>query len=533
MKETVDTALYIEILLAFTYVVLSFLFFRILRLLSGQKPGAAKSAGSLFIGRSLLPLAFLLTALAFKLAPLSRLFSLSKRFQAALDAALLFFFFFLLIRLIDSGIQSWHIRKQGGFPIPRVLHGFILFVLYLAVVFGILRGYLGFNITPFLATSAILTMILGLAFQGVLSNIVSGMSFHFTKSLKQGDWIRAGEMEGLVIETNWRETRIFDLKSNIVIIPNDLIATKTLTNFSLPDKKTALTLSVKAGYDAPPFEVLNALKEAAADVPDVLDTPPPEAYVTTYDDLGIAYTLKFWISNFRRKNPITGEVGRLVWYKFKRRGITIPIPVGDTIGRVLSTLSPPERIPAERDLVKTADDLLRSEFLRDDKGEPIVPAEELRRFAAALKRHRYSAGETLFKQGDKGDFCYVIARGTIRGRMVYDEAGKTYPVEFTLGPGEIFGEMALFTDMPRTATGVVIEEAELLEIRAEDFARLLQRNPTLAETIASLISRRNSKNRDSLKKIKELSAKDIEEGCSRKSILARLKGLILSLTSIN
>ncbi|MCJ7681712.1 MAG: mechanosensitive ion channel family protein, partial [Candidatus Aminicenantes bacterium] len=481
MKETLDTALYIEILLAFAYAGLSFLLYRILRLVSGQKPGTAKSAGGLIIGRLLLPLAFLLTALSFKLAPLSRLFSFSRRFLAALDAALLFFFFFLLIRLIDSGIQSWHIRKQGRFPLPKVLHGFILFVLYLAVVFGILRGYLGFNITPFLATSAILTMILGLAFQGVLSNIVSGMSFHFTKSLKQGDWIRSGETEGLVIETNWRETRIFDLKSNIVIIPNDQIATKTLTNFTLPDKKTALTLSVKAGYDAPPVEVLDALKEAAADVPDVLDTPPPEAYITSYDDLGIAYTLKFWISNFRRKNPITGEVGRLVWYKFKRRGITIPIPVGETIGRVLGTLSPPERTIAERELEKTANDLLRSEFLRDDKGEPIVPPEELRRFAGALKRHRYSAGEILFKQGDKGDFCYVIARGTIQGHIVYDEAGKTFPVEFTLGPGEIFGEMALFTGMPRTATGVVTEEAELLEIRPEDFARLLQRNPTLTE----------------------------------------------------
>lgn len=373
MKETVGTTFYIEILLAFGYAALSFILYRILRFVAGQRTAAAKSSGSLFIGRLLLPLAFLLTALAFKFAPLSRVFSINQRFYAALDAALLFFFFFFLIRLIDGGIQSWHIQKQGGFPLPRVLHSFILFVLYMAVVFGILRGYFGFNITPFLATSAILTMILGLAFQGVLSNIVSGMSFHFTKSLKRGDWIRSGETEGLVTETNWRETRIFDLMSNIVIIPNDQIATQTLTNFSLPDKRTALTLSVKAGYDAAPADILEALKEAAADVPEVLDTPSPEAYITAYDDLGMACTLKFWISNFRRKNPISGEVGRLIWYKFKRRGIAIPVPVGETLGRVLGTLSPSERTKSARDLENTADDLLRSKFLRDDRGRRSFP----------------------------------------------------------------------------------------------------------------------------------------------------------------
>jgi len=532
MKETVDTTLYIEILLGFAVIALSFILYRLLRLLSGKRTGEGK-AGGLFIGQVLLPLSFLLVTLSFRLSPLSLVLNLGRRFIVALDAALLFFIFFLLIRLIDSGIQSWHIRKQREFPLPKVLHGFILFALYLAIVFGILRGYLGFNITPFLATSAILTMILGLAFQGVLSNIVSGMSFHFTKSLKRGDWIRSGETEGLVIETNWRETRIFDLKSNIVIIPNDQIATKTLTNFTMPDKRTALTLSVKAGYESPPADVLDALKEAAGDVPEVLDTPPPEAYITAYDDLGIAYTLKFWISNFRRKYPISGEVGRLVWYKFNRRGISIPIPVGETLGRVLGTVSQNEKTKAERDLNKTADDLLRSKFLRDDKGEAIVPTEELRRLASSLKRHRYSEGEILFKQGDKGDFCYIVSRGAIKGRIVYQEAGKTYPVEFTLGPGDIFGEMSLLTGMPRTATGIVTEEAELLEIGAQDFAGLLQRNPALAETIASLISRRNRKNRESLEKTKELSAKDIETGCSRKSILARLRGLIHSLTSIN
>ncbi len=86
--------------------------------------------------------------------------------------------------------------------------------------------------------------------------------------------------------------------------------------------------------------------------------------------------------------------------------------------------------------------------------------------------------------------------------------------------------MSLFTGMPRTATGIVEVESELLEIKVEDFARLLESNPEVADVIAEIVSERNKKNRAFLKKIKELSAKDIEDSCNKRSILKRLKILI-------
>jgi CRP-like cAMP-binding protein len=120
-----------------------------------------------------------------------------------------------------------------------------------------------------------------------------------------------------------------------------------------------------------------------------------------------------------------------------------------------------------------------------------------------------------------------VARGTVKGEIVYEEKGKRYASEFRVGPGGLFGEMSLFTSLPRTATGTIEEDAELLEIRADNFAFLLNRNPGLADVIAELVSGRNRKNQDFLRKIKELSEKDVEESCDRKSILERLKRLVL------
>jgi small-conductance mechanosensitive channel len=529
-----ESSPYMEIVFILLVLVVSsalYFIFRsiILKFLISQE----KIAGS-FLSRLVLPLVFIFVVLLLRLIPSRGALSLSPRFYQYVDATLIFLMALLFIRLVDALFLTWHLRRQLPLPLPKVLHNFILLVLYLAVLFAILRGILGINITPFLATSALLTMILGLAFQGVLSNVLSGMSLHLTRSFSKGDWIQVGSNEGEVLDTNWRETRIFDLFSNVVVIPNNVVASETFVNYSHPDKKTALTIPAKVSYEAPPSSVLEALLEAALDVPEILRNPPPQAYITGYDDFGISYVLKFWLTDFRQKYIITGKVGRLIWYKFKRRNIEIPVPLSGKVAEVLKTVEKERALEISRaQEEKTWRDLVDSSFLRYQEGrkagELLVPEQEIRKLALSVRRLRFAPGEILFKQGDKGESCYVVASGRAKGIIILEEKGKKYTSEFQVEPGDIFGEMSLFTGMPRTATCVVEEETELLEIKAEDFALLLVENPKLAEVMAEIVSARNRKNRAFLKKIKELSRKDMEESCSKSSVLKRLKRLVLFL----
>jgi len=526
-----DTALYLEIVFLLVALgLITILYFLFRRMIQKLFVAKEKPLG-LFLMRLNLPIVFILVAFLFRIRPIRQSLHLSPKFILFLDAALIFFIVFFLIRLVDATLQGWYSRRRLSFPLPRVLHGLILIVIYLAILFAILKGIMGINITPFLATSAIFTAILGLAFQGVLSNILSGMSLHLTKSFNSGDWIKVGNYEGIVIDTNWRETRIFDRFSNIIVIPNNIVASEVITNFSLPDKKTAITIPVKVSYSAPPLQVIEALKEAARDVADVLDSPAPHAIILSYDDLGISYMLKFWITDFNRKNIISGEVARLIWYKFKRRKIEIPIAVGDQVAGVLQGVQEKKRILTEEEEKESAfRTLFNSSFLRYQEGEKaghlLVPEDEIRDFATLVCKEKYTPGEILFKQGEKGESCYVVAKGTIRGEIVYEEGGKKYMSEFRVGPGGIFGEMSLFTGMPRTATGIVEEESELLEIQVDAFAQLLARNPKLADVMAEIFSERNLKNQGFLQKIKELSEKDVRDSTNKKSILERLKSFV-------
>ena len=529
---TSETSLYLDLLFFLLFLIVSaslYFFFR--RAIEIYLVSRGKASGA-FLSKLNLPAVLLLVGLVFKLKAIRDTLPLSMKFYSFLDAAIIFFVAFFIIRLFDALLISWYSKKRVPFPLPRVLHGFILAVIYIAILFAILKGILGINISPFLATSAILTAILGLAFQGVLSNILAGMSLHFTRSFSRGDWVKISDTEGVVVDTNWRETRILDRFSNIIVIPNNVIASEKITNFSYPDKKTALTISIKASYAAPPFSALEALLEAAREVPDVLASPAPQAYILSYDEFGISYLLKFWVTDFGRKHPIIGEVGRLIWYKFRRRNIEVPLPLSDKVEEVLKTVKEKERIQVkEEERERIFMDLFNSSFLRYQEGEKagelLVSESEIRELASLLQREKFTRGEVLFRQGEKGESCYIVARGIIRGEIIYEENGKKYTSEFRVGPGGIFGEMSLFTGMPRVATGFIEEESELLEIKARDFALLLSRNPKLSEVIAEIVCERNKKNEEFLKKIKELSEKDIKDSCNKKSILERLKNFVL------
>lgn len=530
---TPELALYLEILFGLVFFALVGLLWAVSRRILIGRPGVrtgGTAAG--LVSRLLLPASLLAVAALTKWPLIRRAISLGSGFLRILDATFVLFVIVFLVRLIDGALRLAYERKDKPFPLPRVLHGFVLLLVYIVIVLGILRAFLGINVGPLLAGSAILTAVLGLALQGVLGNVFAGLSLHYTRSFNRGDWVKIGETEGRVVDTNWRETRLLDRASNIIVIPNTVVASQQITNFSLPDSATAVVLPVKVDILAPPAAVLELLVQAARETGDVLREPAPTAYILSYDEFGLTYAVKFWIGEPARRFAISGEVGRLVWHKLQRRGIDIPVPVESKLKGVLRALRPAEdriaEIATERE--RNYRDIAASSFLRAQEGErageALLGDSELREIASRAERRRFGRHEVLFRQGEKGEACYLVAAGRVRGEIVYEEAGRTYTTTFEIGPGGLVGEMSLFTGMPRTATVVAAEDSELLEIRAEAFAALLARNPQLAEAVAESVAARNRSNLEMLQKTKDLAARDIEAGTDKRSVLEYLKKLV-------
>jgi CRP/FNR family transcriptional regulator, cyclic AMP receptor protein len=108
--------------------------------------------------------------------------------------------------------------------------------------------------------------------------------------------------------------------------------------------------------------------------------------------------------------------------------------------------------------------------------------------AGLCTRRQLDAGEVLFQKGDKGDALYGVRRGRIR-----IETGTAAGGRLTLnmlGPGDLFGEIALFDGQPRTADAVSAEPSELFMVRRSDFLAYLEREPRITVRLLELLCQR-------------------------------------------
>lgn len=105
--------------------------------------------------------------------------------------------------------------------------------------------------------------------------------------------------------------------------------------------------------------------------------------------------------------------------------------------------------------------------------------------AIELRRRR---GTTVFVQGDAGDRCYVIASGAVRISAYQPDGRET--VLAVLGPGDVFGELALFDDAPRSADATVVDDAQLLSLDRAALVAAVRSYPDTALTMLAALSRR-------------------------------------------
>lgn len=446
-------------------------------------------------------------------------------YEQHVQAWLRFWEFVLLIGFVEGLAVVFCRLLKKPFPVPDLLLNILRGVLVIVALLVVLSLYFGINIAPLLGASALLTAVVGFALQGVLGNLLAGMSLHIVRSVVPGDWVAIGDLEGEVIQTNWRETRLRTIAGHIMVVPNSAVASSTIHNMSRPTPLRRHAVPVGASYSDAPGDVIAALIESAKAVPEVLRDPAPSAYLVEYKDFGINYALRFWTNRYHDRTAVEGDVMRMIWYQFKRRGIEIPFPMSDRIlNDVVEVIDHRRRqLPDDTEAKQTVNDLMQSGFfsklLVDEKGVPLLRPEQLTGIAASIKRVLYTKGETVFRQGEMGESCYVVVRGKARGRVEYKDASQAN--EFDLGSGALFGEMSLVTGLPRTATVLANEEVELLEISKDTFTVLLGMREDIPQILAKLVAERADHNKAMLEKLQAMGSADVNESIQSASILKR------------
>jgi small-conductance mechanosensitive channel/CRP-like cAMP-binding protein len=374
----------------------------------------------------------------------------------------------LLVIALINPLRADRVRDR----FPAIVQDAIVIGMLLIVATFVFKEQL-------LTTSAVGAVVVGFALQDTLGNAFAGLAIQSERPFKVGHWIRVGEFEGRVAEITWRATKLRTKTGNFVVLPNNIIAKEAITNYSEPAAPTRLDLEVGVSYKASPFAVKQAMKDAMAQAPQVLRTPPPDVLLVGFDASSMNYRARFWVNDYELDQVAKDQVRVAIHYAFARRGIEIPYPIQVEYLRDWPAPDPAteqdnrERVLASVDLFSTLSQAQRADL------------------AAATVTETFGDGEAIVRQGEPGDSMYVLCAGRV---AVVLEPGRQEVA--VIDRGGYFGEMSLLTGEPRSATVLARGEVVVLELDAALFRRLGIESPLALEQVGlAAVTRREELDR--------------------------------------
>ncbi len=366
--------------------------------------------------------------------------------------------------------------------VPVIMLELVQALFLLAALLMMLRAA-GVALNSLVASSAVLTAALGFVMKDTLANLFSGLTIQAEGAFEVGDWIQYDADKahiGRVVGTNWRSTKIITLDEALITIPNGMLVQTAFVVFTKPTGISRRNIYFTAPYAASPQLVQQIVLDALRDMPMMSPEPAPSVVTYNYNDRGVEYWLRFFITNLQVRDRIDGDARDRIWYALQRNGI--PMPGLQQEIRVESR----RHIEQEHQLSErrrfTA--LAEVDFLRE------MTDTALEHLASKGTTHLYGRGQYLIREGDRTSELFVLTVGTVK---VMKKSGDRDVEVAELTAPAVIGEMCLLTGEPRTASVIAVEPTECLVIDKEALAPILAESPVLMQKISDVIADRRSR----------------------------------------
>jgi small conductance mechanosensitive channel len=208
--------------------------------------------------------------------------------------------------------------------VQRLLQRLVRLVVF--GLFGVIAlQNLGVELLPLLAGLGVAGAGIALAMQGVLGNVVAGLTIVFTKPFKVGEYIAIVGVEGLVEDISTFSTKLSHADMSVVVIPNRKIVGEVLHNYGTIRQ---LQLSVGVAYDTDIDRALATVREVLAANPRLLTDPAPVVRISQLSESSIDILVRPW-AKLADVGLATGEIYKAIVEKLRERGIVIPFPQRD------------------------------------------------------------------------------------------------------------------------------------------------------------------------------------------------------------
>ncbi len=242
--------------------------------------------------------------------------------------AWLFLGLIAIFRLLGLYLFDVHLTAKRELRLPPLLPAVTMTLVYLITAFVTLRlSFPKLDVTALIATSAVTSLVLGLALQPILGNFFAGLVISIEKPYRIDDWIKVGEQEGRVAAITWRTTHLRTRDNDNLVIPNSKMADERVLNYHYPHPVHRVKVRVGVHCDEPPYRVRRALLDCPSGVPGILDKPAPDVLMLSFDASSILYELRVWIDDMAQEPRIGSDLRARIWEELRREGIAIPYPI--------------------------------------------------------------------------------------------------------------------------------------------------------------------------------------------------------------
>lgn len=372
-----------------------------------------------------------------------------------------------------------------GFQTSRIMRDVMTAAASIVAVFS-LASRAGWNLSGLIATSAVLTAVIGFALRDTLGNVIGGLSLQTDQSIQIGDWIKVGDVVGRVVDVRWRYTAVETRNWETLIVPNSVLTTEKVMVLG---RRRGEPLQLRrwiwfnVDYRHSPAEVSRVVVEALtqAPIPDVAAEPPPHCVLMDLHESYARYAARYWLTELAFDDGTDSVVRTRIYFALQRAAMEFSMPAHAVY---LTEAAERDERRGREEKERRADALEHVDLFRP------LTTEDRGLLAESLHYAPFVTGEVLTRQGAEAHWLYLILRGEVSVRVTAD--GGLEKEVARLGAGDFFGEMSLMTGARRSATVVALTPVECYRLDKDAFQRIIRDRPAIAEPVAEILARRRT-----------------------------------------
>jgi small-conductance mechanosensitive channel/CRP-like cAMP-binding protein len=364
--------------------------------------------------------------------------------------------------------------------------------IYGGAILSILSFVFLVPVRGLLATSGLIAIVLGLALQNTLADVFAGIAVGVEQSFRVGDSIKVGDVEGRVVQVNWRAVHIQTEEDNVAIVPNSTIAKADIVNRSRPTEERHGTVQIAVHVSVRPDRATEVMLQATMLCPGILDRPAPSVSLVRIGVRRNLFSVSFACPDAGSFGRAEDGLLRQIRRQLRHAGLL------DTSGKDAGPGEP----PSTRELLR---ELVLFETLTGEQLDTLVPK---------VVSRTLEPGETLFEQGTADGTLYVLAAGVLEAQRTINELSKPLG---RIGAGEYVGEIGLLTGDAHAATAKALTVARIHMLDRDALAPLLSEAAELAPALERSV-------RKGLELIhRDEAARSSQAAGARDGLLARIR----------